>query len=227
MNIHILGGGCYGYSQASLLLKAMDRGALERSSLILVDRNEKPPAMERLMDDRVKHVRADWAEYLKDYFEHYNGQNDRLVPAHIAPHLLMQVTAALLSKRTGLECHMDRVSDDFNLPFKKVVDGTLFISAAAWLCPFSCIEPEVCPAIRKERDWDLGVIVPEAMKRDCDTTLLFKTRHFVWGVGSIPCQEIDASLHYGEELLLKKGRGRLAVATTSNCHGAVSVLRFG
>ena len=43
-----------------------------------------------------------------------------------------------------------------DLPFEFTdKDSNHYISRAGWLCPTTCIEPRVCPAVKGVRDWDL------------------------------------------------------------------------
>jgi uracil-DNA glycosylase family 4 len=102
-------------------------------------------------------VKSDWYDYLGAYFSNPAHGGDRIVPAHIAPHLLFQVAVSNVAIRTGRRVDMESVNGTFDLPFDKAGEGGIrYISAAAWLCPFACIEPEICPAIRGDRDWDLS-----------------------------------------------------------------------
>lgn len=209
----------------------MDRGMIGRSSIIVVDRNGDHQAARAYGGRKeVSFVQSDWSLFLKSYFSGYrHGSGDMLVPAHIAPHLLFESAMSEVEARTGRRAVLEPVRDSFGLPFEKEGPGGIrYISAAAWLCPFSCIEPEICPAIRGPRDWDLSSMVPDIMGKSVDMSVVFKTTHYAWGVGTIPCDSIDAS--YESMARLARGAGersvRVAVATTSNCHGVVGLLRI-
>lgn len=231
MDLLIIGGGCSGSFHAERLLTAIDRGLLEGSRLFIVDRNSENSATRKLArNDSVSFVKSDWLSFLRDYFDKYSvGSGARLIPAHIAPHLLFEVAAGHVSSRTGMKVEMEAVRQSFGLPFEKEGErGIKYISAAAWLCPFSCIEPEICPATRGVRDWDLSALVPRVMKDGADMSVVFKTTHFVWGVGAIECDSIYSAYDDIGKLALQKQGNRslhVAVATTSNCHGVVGMLK--
>lgn len=226
----VIGGGCSGTFHSERLLTAIGRGLIEKSELVIVDRNSENMATGRFAGrDGVTFVRSDWSTFLRGYFEKYSpGAGSRLIPAHMAPHLLFEVAASHVAARTGSTVEMEPVTASFGLPFDKEGEkGIRYISAAAWLCPFSCIEPGTCPATRGPRDWDLSVLVPQVMKSKADLSVVFKTTHFAWGVGAISCDSI-ISAYEGIVELARNKNGRsmhVAVATTSNCHGVVGMLK--
>ncbi len=231
VDIIVIGGGCYGSFQTRRLLKAIDAGRIDAGAKIMViDRNESPPARAEFAgNDRVTLVKSDWSSYLTGYFlEYEHGSGGHLIPAHIAPHLLFEVCSNFLRARGGYAVEFVPVTTTFGLPFEKESGKTRYISAAAWLCPFSCIEPSVCPAIKAERNWDLSALVPERAGSSADITLVFKTTHFAWGVSSISSDSIFESC----SLLLSRVRTSdrdsftAVIATTSNCHGAVGSMKI-
>ncbi len=231
MKLIVIGGGCFGTTQARRLIAAMERGIIGMSEVVVVDRNSDPPARAALEgESRVTFVKSGWFDYLDGYFGLQPGTTgDQLIPAHIAPHLLLEVAMSRIRRETGRSVALEPVRETFKLPFEKEGDnGVKYISAAAWLCPFACIEPEVCPAIRGRRDWDLSSLVPSVMGGVTDMTVVFKTTHFAWGVGTIPCDLIASS--YGSVVKMLRSDERrsysVAVATTSNCHGVVGMLRI-
>ncbi len=230
MDIIVIGGGCYGTFQTRRLLKAIDAGRIGADArIVIIDRNGSPPAKAEFSgDSRVVFAKSDWSSFLTSYFLEYAGNDDQLIPAHIAPHLLFEVCSNYLRMKGGFSVEFIPVNAVFDLPFEKSSGTTKYISAAAWLCPFSCIEPSICPAIKGERTWDLSTLVPEKIGTAADATLVFKTTHFAWGVSSIPSDSIYESC---KSLLFRAtGSGdeglTAAVATTSNCHGAVGVMRI-
>jgi len=230
VQITVIGGGCYGVFQTRRLLKAMDAGKIPEGSIVVVDRNVAPPAsLEFREDSRVRVVESDWSEYLADYFLHADvGREDQLIPAHIAPHLLFNLCGAYLRNSGISNIEQVPVTVEFGLPFEKLSGDMRFISAAAWLCPFSCIEPSVCPAIKSERTWDLSTIVPDKMSNSADRIIVFKTTHYAWGVGSISSSHIAESCRrLADEIRsLRNIDMTVAIATTSNCHGVVGMLRI-
>jgi hypothetical protein len=227
MDIIVIGGGCYGTLQTHRLLKAMERGIIPEARILIIDRNVEPKAsIEFSAQSRVHIVRGEWSEFLKSYFRTYREDGSQLIPAHIAPHLLLNVSASLISEWSHTRYRTMAVDEKFNLPFEKSVNGVKYISAAAWLCPFSCIEPHICPAISRERTWDLSRLVKEKMSASGKLTAVFKTEHYAWGVGSIQSDEISRTLHVLAERIGSAGGGSVAVATTSNCHGVVGLIEF-
>lgn len=230
MDIIVIGGGCFGTTQTGRLLTAMSRGVVKEARIVVVDRNFNTRARDKFGGDpNVTFVKSDWYDYLGAYFSNPAHGGDRIVPAHIAPHLLFQVAVSNVAIRTGRRVDMESVNGTFDLPFDKAGEGGIrYISAAAWLCPFACIEPEICPAIRGSRDWDLSRIVPEVMKQETDMSVVFKTTHFAWGVGTIGCGDISSS-YDSIVRLAESNPGRslhIAIATTSNCHGVVGQLKI-
>lgn len=232
MKLIVIGGGCFGTIQTERLLKAMERGAIGSATIVVVDRNTDPPARKKFGKlKNVEFARSNWFDYLSDYFQGTgNAEGDRIIPAHIAPHLLFEVAASAIRRGTGRNVETEPVAETFNLPFEKEgAGGVRYISAAAWLCPFACIEPELCPATRGPRNWDLGGLVPRVMRDSVDASLVFKTTHFAWGVGTIPCDLISSSYNSVIRMVNGSDRSRVfhvAVATTSNCHGVVGKLRI-
>ena len=231
MDIIVIGGGCYGTFQTRRLLKAIEAGRIDRDSrIVIVDRNESPPAMAEFVNDRrIVFAKADWSSFLSDYFLNYSGgSGDQLIPAHIAPHLLFEVCSNYLRIKGGCSVEFEEVGTTFDLPFEKISGTTKYISAAAWLCPFSCIEPTVCPAIKAQRTWDLSRLVPVRVAASADITIVFKTAHYAWGVSSIPTDGILEScrLILERACASEKPPLKAVVATTSNCHGAVGSMKI-
>ncbi|MBX8637594.1 MAG: hypothetical protein KIY11_04445 [Thermoplasmata archaeon] len=231
VDIIVIGGGCYGTFQTRRLLKAIGAGRIGGNArIVIVDRNESPPARTEFGDNgRVVFAKSDWSSFLSDYVLSYSaGRGDQLIPAHIAPHLLFDVCSNYLRVRGGHAVEFIPVVTTFDLPFEKSNGTTKYISAAAWLCPFSCIEPSVCPAIKGERTWDLSTLVPARVGRSADMTIVFKTTHYAWGVSSISLDSIFESCESLLNRALASGDGGLTavVATTSNCHGAVGLMKI-
>lgn len=232
MKLIVIGGGCFGTIQTGRILKAMERGAIGRATVVIVDRNSDPPARKEFgMVKDVVFAKSDWFDYLRDYFQgDGRAAGDQIIPAHIAPHLLFEVAASAIHKGTGRKVDPEPVGKVFNLLFEKEGAGSVrYISAAAWLCPFACIEPDVCPATRGPRSWDLSSLVPEVMGDSVDASIVFKTTHFAWGVGTIPCDMISSSCNSVIGMVNGADSSRIfhvAVATTSNCHGVVGRLKI-
>lgn len=226
MEIVVIGGGCYGTTQTQRLLRAMEMHAIPRSDIVVVDRNARPMAAEIVKSDMVRFVRSEWEEFLINYLRSYEHGSGMLVPAHISPHLLLNVSARLISEKAGFGWRKETLDAHFNLPFDKESNGVRYISRAAWLCPFSCIEPEMCPAIRAPRDWDLSITVAQKMDEMGIPSAVFKVVHYAWGVGTIGFDDISLAINRHADRIGREKGGKLAVATTSNCHGVVGLVEF-
>jgi len=201
----------------------MERGKIPLSDILIVDRNRNNRAYSLFSGkENVSFEFSDWADYLISYFSGYRGNGDRLVPAHIAPHLLLRLVRDTVERKTGMDTETVPVKGSFNLPFERGGEGgILYISAAAWLCPFSCIEPEICPATRGERHWDISSTVRENVS--ADRVIVFKTTHYAWSVGTISADYIREQMLSLCLYIQNSGRRnvQVVVATTSNCHGVV------
>ncbi len=213
----VLGGGCYGCFHARQLLKATERGRLRCGSLLVVDRNPDCRARAELAD-RVRVVTADWVAYLVDYVPEA-PQDAQLVPAPFAPHVLGEWLAASLRRlRPDLRVRREPLSGSYPVPYDVTIQDRRYLSEAAWRCPATCPEPEVCPATRRARTWDLGSTVEAHSEIPLVT---FPCRHFVFGVGTIPVAELQAALR---GLADRAAGSRVNLLTASHCHGAGTCL---
>ena len=141
-----------------------------------------------------------------------------IVPHPRMPHLLRD----WLATATGR--HRAPSPRRWGLPFEvEGPDGTLYLSAAAWRCPATCVEPAHCPVLHAPRDWSLARIIEE---RAVGLGLL---------PAVLPVLPLAGGIAAVAALDLLAARGRLAadtsrpalVATSSHCHAAVGVLRHG
>src|SRR5687768_15577495 len=95
--IVVIGGGCYGSWYVQQLSRSFTRGALTCGEVIVVDRNEHPPAR-----DRADHgdfgalplafARATWSDFIAAWLAEGEQRvaNDALVPSPLMPHLLLE-----------------------------------------------------------------------------------------------------------------------------------------
>lgn len=214
----VLGGGCYGCFHARQLLRAADRGRLTFRRLVVVDRNPHCRARSELAG-AAEVVTEDWAAYLAAYVP-TAPPGAQLVPAPLAPHVLAEGLArALVRLRPDLRVRREPLSGSYPVPYDVTVDDRRYLSEAAWRCPATCPEPDVCPATRGVRTWDLGTTV----ERYADLPVLrFSCLHFVYGVGTVPVSPLQDALRR-----LAEGAapgGRVGVLTASHCHGVGSCL---
>ncbi|HYM26964.1 MAG TPA: hypothetical protein VET66_02355 [Steroidobacteraceae bacterium] len=233
MRLIIIGGGCYGCYHTRQLLKAQRRGAIAADALVVVDRNPACRALTEFAGEPlVRVVRADWASFLYDELGECSPEtDDRLVPAPFAPHLLCDWLLAV-ARKAAPERTVERVACALalGLPFERGdgATGNRFISAAGWVCPATCIETALCPAIRGPRTWELGDLVRAGAARapmPYQHVALFTCRHFAFGIGTIPVAEMArARLELTRALREDGSPQRALVGTISSCHGVLGEL---
>jgi len=213
----VLGGGCYGCFHARQLLKAAERGRLQCGSLVVVDRNPGCRAQAELAG-KVRVVTADWVAYLVDYVPQA-PPDAQLVPAPFAPHVLAEWLAASLHRlRPDLRVRQEPLHGSYPVPYDVTVQDRRYLSEAAWRCPATCPEPEVCPATRGARTWDLGSTV----QAHSEIPLVqFPCRHFVFGVGTVPVAELQEALR---RVVDRPAGTRVNLLTASHCHGVGTCL---
>jgi hypothetical protein len=233
MRLIIIGGGCYGCYHTRQLLKAQRRGAITAEAMVVVDRNPACRARTEFAGEPlVRVVRADWSSYLYDVLGECPAEtDDRLVPAPFAPHLLcdwlLEVARVAVPERA-----VERVACELalGLPFERGDDvtGNRFISAAGWICPATCVEPALCPAIRGPRTWELGDLVragAASAPTPYQHVALFTSRHFAFGIGTIPVADMArARLELTRTLREDDSPQRVLVGTVSSCHGVLCEL---
>ncbi|MDQ6691217.1 MAG: hypothetical protein M3Z13_00470 [Candidatus Dormibacteraeota bacterium] len=158
----------------------------------------------------VRVVTSHWLEAIREWIPRAEP-GDQLVPAPMMPHLLWrwlgeEIGAVPASAPRG-----------WGLPFEVPgPEGELYLSAAAWRCPATCIEPAHCPILHGPRDWDLAQIIDGRARELGFEPAVFAVRTYTAGIGSVPA----ASLQAAREITAC----RILVATTSHCHAAVGAL---
>ena len=156
-------------------------------------------------------VRSDWAPALADWLS-AASPDDQLVPAPLSPHFLRDW---LRSAVGGVALEPPR---GWSLPFEVLgSDGSLYLSAAAWTCPATCVEPAHCPALHAPRDWDLASIIEEGAAERGFEAAVFRVLHFAAGVATVPA----VSLLTARDRLRSLSGVRVVVATSSRCHAAL------
>lgn len=165
--------------------------------------------------DSVEVVTGDWPEFLRSWLRR-PGPDDQLVPAPLSPHFLRdwlagELGAALLEPPRG-----------WALPFEAAgADRSLYLSAAAWTCPATCVEPAHCPVLHGPRDWDLGDVIEAGARERGYEAAVFRCLHFAAGVATVPA----LALVEARERLRGLGGRRVVVATSSRCHAALGALQ--
>ena len=230
MDLVVIGGGCYGCLHTRQLRKAHLYGKIRADRILVVDRHADCRAsVEFAGDPLVRITQADWLTFLCDYLDRQPPDTDaQLVPAPFAPHLVLDWLAASLH-RAFPRAVISRQPCELRLglPYEHTDhSGNRFLSEAGWLCPATCIEPAVCPAIRKPRDWDLAERIRRAAPAalGAHLTEVFLCRHFAYGVGAIPIRELVAARGRILAAVRSGSPLRAAIGTSSHCHGVVGIL---
>jgi hypothetical protein len=210
----ITGAGPWGRQMCDRLLRARAAGRLRTERIVVVDRDARR-LEETRGPDGVETVESDWGEWLDGGLDAL-GAGAQLVPWHWAPHLLSRWLRSHL-ERAGAEVTPGGVPAEVGTPFEAATaSGDRALSYATWMCPPSCIEPDLCPHTRGARDWSLaGVLAaPDRVVLPC--------LHLVWGVGTVP---VDVVVEARDRLVARL-RDRPAfdveVATASHCHGVLA-----
>jgi hypothetical protein len=102
--------------------------------------------------------------------------------------------------------------------------GDRALSYATWICPPTCIEPDLCPHTRGPKDWSLaGDLESSRAGEPLAGRIVFRCLHLVWGVGTVPASAILAAR---DKVLasLPEGERRYLVATSSHCHALAAVV---
>jgi len=185
--------------------------------VLVVDRSPVARCVVEFGGDPVIEVaRAEWSVFLAGWLEDA-GQNDYLVPAPFQPHLLWAWLASELGAVPA------PAPSGWALPYEVAgADGTRFLSAAAWRCPATCVEPGHCPVLHAPRDWDLGDLLIEGALERGHEPAVFRCLHLAQGIGAIPAEEI---LEARERC--RTAERPILVATTSRCHAAIGALTRG
>ena len=212
----VIGGGGFGSYHARQLLKAVRAGRLGGERVVVVDRDAGCAAARELGDaPELSLAVADWAQFLRGWLGRAAAE-DRLIPAPLAPHLLWDWLA--------WELAAERVDPPrgWGLPYELPgPGGELYLSAAAWTCPATCIEPAHCPVLHAPRQWDLAEIIRERAEGLGYVPAIFRCVPLANGVGGVRVGEIAEARRAAADA------ERVLVATSSRCHAAVGALRVG
>src|SRR5437773_4596535 len=89
----VIGGGCFGSHHVRHIEKGRMRGRISpEARIIVVDRNERPPALEApevVGNPFVTFVKSDWLEYMKTSWDALPPDVE-VVLAPVAPHLAFE-----------------------------------------------------------------------------------------------------------------------------------------
>jgi hypothetical protein len=211
----IIGGGTVGAGYARQLLRARDAGRLEVERILVVDRDRSCAAASFGLPVGLEV--SDWAGWLDEGLDRLSPE-DHLVPYHWAPHLLREWLAGQL-RRHGATVTSTGGIEPRALPFEAPTgDGSRALSYASWICPPTCIEPDLCPHTRGPKDWSLAADLERpAAGETFDGSVVFRCLHLLYGVGTIPVRDIVAAR---DRLVagVAAGPRTYLVATSSHCH---------
>lgn len=209
----VVGGGQIGTYHARQLRRAVLAGEVG-GPVVVVDRDPTCLAAQAFAGDPLVRLQvADWTDGLASWLARADA-GDHLVPAPFQPHLLWSWLAA----EAGLS--PAPAPAGWALPYEVAdASGTRFLSAAAWRCPATCVEPSHCPALHAPRDWNLGDVLTAGARERGYEPAIFHCLHLAQGIASVRVAEIQEVAERARE-----SPGRLLVATTSRCHAAVGAL---
>jgi hypothetical protein len=158
----------------------------------------------------LRRVDSNWEEAIAQWVPRA-APDDQLVPAPTMPHLLRRWLAAELGALPAA------TPAGWGLPFEVAgAEGELYLSAAAWTCPATCVEAAHCPVLHAPRDWDLAAVITDRAVELGFTPVVFRVHHYAAGVATIPAAALQSAL--------RTRARRLLVATSSHCHAAVGAL---
>lgn len=251
----VIGGGDDGVFYVRQLRQAVAHGRLDCSRALVIDRRADCRVAEWLASSRtasaessaggsswvpkVEVIVSDWSDWLADGLDSLPS-GSQLVPWHWAPHLLL-AWLQLHAGRAGGQLRREGSVPARSLPYdRETREGDRALSYATWACPPTCIEPAVCPHTRGPKDWSLvSELASPRPGEPFGGAIAFRCLHLVWGVGTIPVDEIlqarDRLIAAGLERHLSRsgpsgserlgsdplapGRSRWLVSTASHCHG--------
>lgn len=235
MRFVIFGGGCYGTFYAQQLIKARAAGVDDVTEIIVVDRNEFPPARQELQSPLLRFVQQTWDAFCDDYFRDLPlDSTDQIVPPPFTPHLaLAWLLRRLTTDQPEVHWSLEPAVRFPGTPFQQQsAGGPVTLSHAAWMCPVHCIEPATCPKTRGARYWDMAETV-QSWSHALDEggqpiaqIHLFQCLHYTHGVGTYPAAKVvQAHAAMAGARPLSGQAIRFLVGTVSRCHGAVNVLK--
>ncbi len=240
-DVIVIGGGCYGTFYAGQLAKAKEKGAAQYRNVIVVDQDPRCRARIELGEapDRT-FVMAEWSAYFDTRLAAAKRTlavepQDYIVPSPHMPHLMFEWVLRRARQRwPGRRVEVEPVPGQLGTPYDRAgPDRTRYVSYADWICPTHCVEPRVCPAIGKERSWEMRDAVTALAHRlrlagqRVFGPALFVCQHHVFGVGTFA---VDAVLE-GDWIVASAGAraepAAVLVGTISSCHGALNLLSIG
>lgn len=232
--IVVIGGGCYGRWYTQQLTRAITRGALTATDIVVVDRDPRCQVAARLAEGAfagapVRLAVQEWAPYLAGWLAAGPDAliGHAMVPSPLMPHLCLDWLVMRARERwPGRHVRVVPMPVTPPTPWERAApDGRHYVSFATWTCPVNCIEPAKCPATRDVRDWSMPVTIGQMVREEptLHGAAIFHCEHRTYGVGMIDASVIAAA----DRHLADTGQDRpcrVVVGTVSHCHGALGVL---
>ena len=213
MILLLLGDSGFGRLQLRQIRAAMRRGEIAEQRILVAGERASTLAGDPAADG-VELVEEPADRYLVGAIDDLPG-GCRVIPPPIGRHIFARVLAA------GCGGRLTAPAGRFALPFAQGQDDVLYLSAAAWLCPISCMAPKICPRIALERTWHLPSLLRAWARDEGMGTVMFAPRGPASGLESVSVLRLR-----GARRRVGKG-GRFLVATAAPCHAAASVLQVG
>ena len=232
--IVVIGGGCYGSWYTGQLQRALQRGALTATEIVVVDRDPSCRVARQLEDGVYRDapvvlVTQDWQPYLGHWLaaDPATIAVDALVPSPLMPHLLLDwLVERARTRWPDRTLTIQPLRQAPPTPWERAApDGRHYVSFATWTCPVNCIEPAKCPATRGKRSWSMPQVVDRVAADDPQIVgaVTFHCRHRTYGVGMIDASELlDADRRVAQ--WGREGPAQVLVGTVSHCHGALGLL---
>jgi hypothetical protein len=243
-SIVIVGGGCYGSYYVRQLGRARAAGALNWSSVLVVDRDPgckvaRELAAGAVTTSGVSVVAAEWTSFFNDYLgaacrDPKGTARDAIVPSPLMPHLMYEwLLSRARAAWPGRVVATKPLQSSPQVPWQRSSpDGTSYVSFAEWICPVNCIEPATCPKTRGPRSWTMPAAIESfvAAERSAGRPLLgpliFHCTHRAYGVGMF-----DTATAVRADAFVRAagtaGSADVLIGTVSHCHGALNVLSIG
>ena len=213
MILLLLGDSDFGRVQLRQIRAAMADGTLAEQQLVVV--GERAPALrgDPAAEGATLHEEPAGAYLLRNLGD--LPGDCRVIPAPIGPH----VFAGLLAEGSG--GRLTAPEANFRLPFVRRQAEAVYLSAAAWTCPVTCMAPAVCPRIALRRNWHLPSLLRRWAREQGMPAIVFAPRGPSSGAEGVSAQRLQAALRR-----VQRG-GPFLVATAAPCHAAASLLHVG
>lgn len=229
--IFILGGHALAVNYALSLAEGRRTGEIAFHELFCVTDDPKTKAYSALDSNQV--IAKDPARFILEYAASKSPAGDTLVPDHTAKHVMLEAFMQMArEKRPDLTAELTPFKSDFTTPFlyKGENDALWAVSHATWTCPPDCDEPDICPHLQAERDWNFFESLPKLLAKlptDEFAAYRFGCAPLYREISQIPLVQILKSLESFAERLVSVPPRKVIVATHSRCHGIMGTFKLG